>query len=113
MRPRAVGASDEEVRGAAVNRRAAIAALLAAAPAMAQSNQIKWADAPELASEPLLVIRPDRSIEIALGEIRCLRVTMGGESVEISAAELFEALKPMPQASSYDWLIVDRPVVKP
>jgi len=96
-----------------MNRRAAIAALLAAAPAMAQSNQIKWADASELSPEPMLTINPQREIGINLDAIRCLRVTMGGESVEISAAELFDALKPMPQASSHDWLIVDRPVVKP
>lgn len=64
------------------------------------------------------VIGPDGKMEVLLDNLRCLRVTMGGDSIDVSAAEIFEALKPPQPFTGPDWstrmTITDSPVgVKP
>jgi len=97
-----------------VNRRAAIAALLTAAPAMAQGNKIKWAEFPDssvLAGQPMMVVGPRGEITIHLEAVKCLWVTLGNDAIDISAAELFEALKPRAEAPKWNphATITDRP----
>lgn len=80
---------------ATVNRRAAITALVAAVPGLSlTANQpIKWATKPD-PPRYFAIIRPDGCLEIPLDGWPGWRVTFNGESIEISAAELFEALRP-------------------
>lgn len=75
-----------------MDRRTALGVLLAAAPALSQTDKIKWADSAALANEPVLLIRPDHRIVVNLDQIISIRVTKGDLGVDISAQELFDAL---------------------
>lgn len=87
-----------------MNRHAAITALVAAVPglAMAADRPIKLEPlgfGTNFDNEPLRIacrFKPDGWVEIPLDNWCGWRVMLGGESIEISAAELFEALKVRP-----------------
>ena len=80
-----------------MTRKQAITALLAALPgaAMAANRPIEWATVKEyVPPRYACIFKPDGSWEIPLDGWTCIRVTLGDESVEVTPAELFEALKP-------------------
>lgn len=87
-----------------MNRRAAIAALLTAVPGLsfAATEQIKWSKAGD-APRYYAVLRPDGCLEIPLDGWTGWRVTFNSESIEISAAELFEALRPQQPYAGPPW----------
>ena len=88
-----------------MNRRAAITALVAAVPGLAfagespllttSSTDLTIRQTPRRIAA---IFRADGCIEIPLDGWSGWRVTFGGESVDISAAEVFEALRPSPRA---------------
>lgn len=81
-----------------MNRRTAINALVAAMPGMATmaDMDIKWGDALILKHQPIRVaarLTNDGWVEFPLDNWCGWRVTLGSEAIEITAAELFEALR--------------------
>lgn len=74
-----------------MDRRSAIAALLMGAPMSSLYTPMEpW----KPGNDTYAVIGPDGKMEVFLDNLRCIRVTFAGESIDIPAAELFEALKP-------------------
>jgi len=98
-----------------VNRRTAIATLLTAVPGMVVADAAArgaveatkkykvatFATSPSALSRELILLHENGMIETVLDNLRCLRVSFGGESIDVAAAEIWDALRATPHVHSW------------